>query len=287
MPARGLSSMLARINGELILFDCGEGTQVAIKKSGYGFKNIKAIAFTHYHADHISGLPGLLHAIRESGRTEDLYIFGPPRLTHIINCLRVIVPDLSYKIIYCEEIKKFDLFYNVELSALEVDHSETCYAYCLKLRRAGKFDPEKAKNVPMKAWSRLQKGENYEIDGKIYSPDTVLGPERKGVKLCFCTDSRPTKQMPDFFSQADLLILEGLYGDPALVKKAAARKHMVFTEAAKIAKAAAVKRLWLTHFSPSMPNPKEYIFYARDIFKNTRTGKDLMSITLDFEEDNA
>lgn len=285
---RWLSSMLVRFNGKMILIDCGEGTQIPFKQASWGVRNLEAICFTHYHADHIAGLPGLLLTLGNSGRTEPLVLIGPKGLEHIVKSLTVIAHNLPYQMVFIPvggadfplNLGEFILNYH------EVDHNVNCVAYSVEIPRAGKFDVEKAKsnNVPMKLWNPLQKGNIIEFEGREYSPELVLGEIRVGLKVSYCTDSRPVDTLAQFVQNSDLFICEGMYGDNESMDKAKDKKHMIFQEAANIAKEGNVKELWLTHFSPSMAFPGEYINNARTIFGNTFIGQDLMTKTLYFEE---
>ena len=169
-----------------------------------------------------------------------------------------------------------------------MNHNITCYGYSLEIDRAGKFDVDKAKemNVPMPYWSRLQKGEIIQDEmGMTYTPDMVLGQPRKGIKLTYCTDSRPTREIVDNAREADLFICEGMYGEPDKEKKAKEYKHMTFYEAATMAKEANVRELWLTHYSPSLVRPQDYTKQVQEIFPNTVVPKDRWTTTLLFEEE--
>ncbi|MCL2398832.1 MAG: ribonuclease Z [Defluviitaleaceae bacterium] len=289
LPGRFLTSMLCRINGSMLLVDCGEGTQVTLKKLGWGFKNIDGIAITHFHADHISGLPGLLLAIGNAERTEPLKMFGPPGLARVVKSLRVIVPELPFDIHFTEwSNENTSCFFmpDVELKSVQLHHWIPCFGYSLTMHRRGRFDLERAKqsNIPMAVWSPLQKQDEIIYEGVRYTGDMVLGSSRKGLMIGYCTDTRPVQHLPQFMFGADLLICEGLYGDESKQEKATAHKHMSFREAATIAKEAKVKELWLTHFSPAMPDPHNYIHEATKIFSNTIVGRDRMTKTLIFEE---
>ena len=143
----------------------------------------------------------------------------------------------------------------------------------------------KANEIPLKYWNPLQKGESIEAGGKVYTPDMVLGPARKGLKVTNCTDSRPTVSMEEHAKESDLLICEGMYGEPEKDAKAREYKHMTMKEAAKLAKKAQVKEMWLTHFSPSLVHPEEYMDGVREIFPNSYVGKDGKSVDLLFEEE--
>ena len=289
LPGRFLTSCITRFNGSGLLIDCGEGTQVALRKRGLSCHDIDVIAFTHYHGDHISGLPGLLLSIGNSERTEPVTLVGPPGLERVVNALRIIAPELPFELRFIEfqePVVSLDL-YGYRLEAFKARHNVTCYGYSQIISRAGKFDPEKAakNNVPMRCWSRLQKGETVLYEGKTYTQDMILGPERKGLKLTYCTDSRPTKLIVGKATGADLFICEGMYGEKGSEAKAKEHSHMTFAEAATIAQKAEVKELWLTHYSPSLVRPEDFVDTAREIFPNAHTCKDGKTVTLHFEEE--
>jgi ribonuclease Z len=286
---RWLSSMLLRFNGKMILIDCGEGTQIPFRQAGWGVRNLEAICFTHYHADHIAGLPGLLLTLGNSGRIEPLVLIGPKGLEYIVKSLTVIAHNLPFQIVFvpiCENDFPFYLG-DFVIKYHEVDHNVNCTAYSVEILRSGKFDVEKAKanNVPLKLWNQLQKGKTAEHDGVLYTNDMVLGKQRRGLKVSYCTDSRPVDTLAEFAMNSDLFVCEGMYGDDELMIKAQDKKHMTFREAANIAKNAKVKELWLTHFSPSMTFPREYLNNAKKVFENTFIGQDLMIKTLFFDEE--
>ena len=147
MPGRFLTSLAARLNGRMMLIDCGEGTQVTMKMQGWGFKNIDAICFTHFHADHISGLPGLLLTIGNAGRTEPLKLVGPQGLTYIVEGLRRIAPELPFPLELIELGKDTPnplRLGEFEVSFCQADHMVRCYAYRIDVKRRGKFDPKKS-----------------------------------------------------------------------------------------------------------------------------------------------
>ncbi len=289
LPYRHLTSLLARYNGSSILIDCGEGTQVTIKEKGWSVKPIDVICFTHYHADHISGLPGLLLTLGNAERKEPILMIGPRGLEKVVNSLRVIAPELPFEIQFMELSENSHVIpvKGYEIQAFRVKHNVNCYGYNIVIKRAGKFDVEKAKQngVPLPCWNRLQKGETVMLDGITYTPDMVLGCQRKGIKLTYCTDSRPVSNISEHAKDADLFICEGMYGEEEKLKKAKEYKHMTFYEAANLAKEAGAKELWLTHYSPSLVRPEPFMDKVRKIFPNAKAGKDRKSCTLVFEEE--
>ena len=290
LPQRALTSLMVRYNGTSVLIDCGEGTQIAVKKCGWSFKPIDVICFTHFHADHISGLPGLLLTMGNAERTEPLLLIGPKRLQKVVNALRTIAPELPFPIEFHElqEAEEEFRHHGLTIRAFRVNHNVTCYGYSIELGRAGKFDIEKAKEnqVPMPCWSPLQKQAVYEYEGVIYQQDMVLGEPRKGLKLTYCTDSRPTDSIVRNAMDSDLFICEGMYGEDGKEEKAREYKHMTMYEAAELARKANVNELWLTHYSPSLVYPEQFETKVRKIFPNTMISRDGRCCNLKFEEDS-
>ena len=287
LPYRWLTALMARFNGSSLLIDCGEGTQIAIKEKGWSFKPIDVICFTHYHGDHISGLPGLLLTMGNADRRAPLTLIGPKGLERVVNALRVIAPELPFPIVY-KEIEGAEQTFELNgyrLKAFRVNHNVLCYGYTMEIDRAGKFDVERAKaqGIPQQYWKHLQKGETVEMENGVLTPDMVLGPPRKGIKLTYTTDTRPTNSIRENAKGSDLFICEGMYGEKEKTAKAREYKHMTFYEAAQLAKEAEVKEMWLTHYSPSLTKPEEYMDVVRSIFPAAKAGKDKMSVELAFE----
>ena len=276
LPRRWLTALMCRYNGSNILIDCGEGTQVAIKQKGWSFKPIDVICITHFHADHISGLPGLLLTMGNAERTEPL-------------TLRMIAQELPFEINFIElsgDRQIIDIG-EYKINAFKVKHNVTCFGYSIEIDRKGRFNPEKAKelNLPVKCWGLLQKGETIIYEDKKYTPDMVMGERRKGLKVTYTTDTRPVQAIVEAATGADLFICEGMYGEPDKEAKAREYKHMTFKEAATIAKEANPNEMWLTHYSPSLVKPQLYMDTVTKIFPNAKAGKDGMSVDLKFEEE--
>ena len=294
LPYRYLTSLMVRYNGKGILVDCGEGTQVALRRRGWSPKPIDVMLFTHFHADHISGLPGMLLTMGNAERTEPVLMVGPKGLARIVNSLRVIAPEIPFEIQFLELSEREQEIAlpgeaDFHIHAFRVNHNVTCYGYAFSLDRAGRFDAARAKeqNIPVRLWSRLQKGETIETEDGVFTPDMVLGPPRKGLKLVYTTDTRPCDNIVKYAAGADLLICEGMYGEPDKIAKAREHKHMTFVEAAAIAKKAAPAQMWLTHYSPSLNRPEEFMPDVRKIFPQSYPGKDGKTITLTFDNENA
>ncbi len=290
MPHRWLTSMMARCEGINLLIDCGEGTQIAMKEKGWSPKPIDIICFTHYHADHISGLPGLLLSMGNAEKTTPLILAGPKGLQKVVSALRIIAPELPFEIKYKELTEDREEFSSgpYVIDAYKVNHNIPCYGYAITIPRKGEFskDRAQAQNIPLKFWNKLQHGETQTDPdtGITYTPDMVMGKERRGIKVSYCTDSRPVPVIAEYAKDADLMICEGMYGEEDKEAKARGYKHMTMQEAAALAVKAQPKEMWFTHYSPSMTNPKPYMDEISKIFPRAKAAKDGWSIDLGYEE---
>ena len=295
---RYLTSCLIKYNGSNILIDCGEATQLALRNAGESSKDIDVICITHFHADHIGGLAGLLLLMGNQGKTSLLTIIGPKGTKHVVEHLRVIAPVLPYDINYVElndsyknEYKLCDItrdpkLRDLKIKAFKVNHKVVCYGYTIELDRLPKFDVQKAESlgISKKLWGRLQRGENVQYRDEVYTPDMVMGEPRKGLKVTYVTDTRPCDIIVEKALGSDLFICEAMYGDNDKKADAVDKKHLLMSETVKLARLACVNELWLTHFSPSMMNPKEYLNEARKTFSNTFIPKDGQHKELRFED---
>lgn len=289
IPERALSSLYVRVNGRSLLIDCGEGTQVGIRRLGWGFRCLDGMLLTHYHGDHCTGLAGLLLSLEKAGRDEPFHIWGPKGLKRVVEGLCVIVPPLSFAVLLHElppEGGEFELI-GLKIRAFPVDHGGIpCFGYRMTLKRNAAFDPEKAKalGVPLGDWKRLQQGETVRAGMKRIRPADVTGAERRGITLVFSTDTRPCETLEKNCEDADLLILEGMYGSEEKTPQALKNHHMLFTEAAETARKAKAGGLLLTHFSTSMEDPEEYLPAARTIFEKTWAAKDGETVVMRYPE---
>ena len=290
LPYRALTSLMLRYNGSSLLVDCGEATQISVRRRGWSFNPIDVILITHFHADHISGLPGMLLAMGNADRTEPVTIVGPKGIEHVVRSLLVIAPRLPFEVKCVElDINKDEEvleLIGLRVKAFKVNHNMLCYGYSFELDRAGKFDADAAKSLrlPVQLWGKLQNGETVEFEGSTFTSDMVMGPPRKGLKITYTTDTRPTEKIVEEATGADIFICEGMYGDgeEESLKKAKDKKHMTMQEAAEIAKKAQPKEMWLTHYSPSVIKPEQYSESIKEIFSRAVISKDRRTKELKF-----
>ncbi len=287
LPERFLTSLLCRHKGRMFLIDCGEATQITMKINGWGFKKIDVLCFTHYHADHISGLPGLLLTIGNSGRIDPLHLIGPTGLKEVVSGLLVIAKELPFKLVFHEidEENGSINFGEICINYFKVKHKVECYGYNILLNRVGKFNVEKAVNnkVPKQIWGSLQKSEEFQFENVTYYQHQVLDESRKGLKVTYVTDSLPCSAIAKNADNSDLFICEGMYGDDDQREKTHEKFHMVFSDAISLAKQSKSKELWLTHFSPALDAPLEFEEYLKNSFENGEIGFDRKQKTFYFE----
>lgn len=287
LPDRHLSSIQFRVGADLHLIDCGEGTQVAMRRHGWGFKRLQSIMLTHFHADHVAGLPGLMHTLAHADKTDPLTIVGPPGTYQIVSGLFVIVGRLPFEV-YIQELSdrgQTDLEGGIHVTAVEGKHRGTVLTYRFDVDRAPAFLPEAAirLGVPQQQWSLLQRGIAVDMDGRQIQPDEVLSGPRDGVSFGIATDTRPVEAVRDLMQGVDLLIAEGTYGDDADYAKAVERGHMTFRESAMLARDANVGALWLTHFGAGMSEPASYKSNATGVFARTELGFGGLMGTISFD----
>ena len=289
LPGRALSSMYVRVNGRAMLVDCGEGTQVGIRRLGWGFRCLEGILLTHFHGDHCTGLAGLLLSLEKAGKTDPIDIYGPAGLKRVVEGLCIIVPKLSYEVRLHEfqpAGAPFEMI-GMNIRSFPVDHGVNCYGYRMELPRKGAFDPEKAKalKVSVSDWKKLQNGENVRVGLKKVKPEDVMGEDRKGISFVFSTDTRPCETLKKYASGTDLAILEGMYAEEEKYSLAVKNHHMLFREAAETARDAGTGKLVLTHFSTSLEIPEEWLHSIGTIFPDPVAGQDGMILTLRYPRD--
>jgi ribonuclease Z len=283
LPNRHLTSVLLRREGELFLFDGGEGTQVSLRRLNLRWKKISVIFVSHTHADHVTGIPGLLMLSSQVDRDDPLYIIGPPRIAEYIETSRrVLDMYINYEIVV-KEITEPGIVYEGEdfhVRAFPLRHTKPCYGYTLEEeKRPGEFHPEKAEalGVPRgPLWSRLQSGEAVEAaDGRVVRPEEVLGRPRSGRKFSFVTDTLAFPNIAAEVAGSDLFVCEGMF-EKELAESAREKKHMTAEQAARLALTAQVKRLALIHYSPRYTeyNLKQLLKEAQAIFPQTELSRD-------------
>jgi ribonuclease Z len=284
LPDRWLASALIRFGSHLVLFDCGEGTQISLRELGWGIKAIDLILVSHVHGDHVTGIPGLLLTQASSGRTEPVSIVGPPGLEAVVNGLRVVAPHLPFEV-RLRELESLEFFALDELrvTCVNAEHHVPCLAYRIDLPRAPRFLPEKARSrgVPQHQWRLLQRGET--VNG--ITPSEVMGPPRRGLAIGLVTDTRPTGAIAELVSGVDLLVCEATFGSDDDQPRAVERTHMTFREAAMLARQAGAGRLVLTHFSPAVTEPEAFLGNAAEAFPETVVGRDHLTVSLRFPPD--
>lgn len=279
---RNHSAISLKAFGEIMLFDCGEGTQLQMSKAKISPMKISKIFLTHYHGDHILGLPGIIQSMAFRGRKEPLHIFGPKGLLPLIDNVRNFgYYSLTFEI-YMHEVEEGIIIEeeNYKISCCPMEHSVLNLAYKIEEKRKPKFIRKKAIDLGIKPgpdFGRLQQGIPIELDGKTIMPEEVLGGERKGRIIVYSGDTHPCKQMIKFAKDADILIhestFEGKYND-----KAREAYHSTSIQAAQIAKKANIKKLLLTHVSTRYKKSDLLTAEAKEIFENSIVAEDFMQI---------
>ncbi|MFW6075423.1 MAG: ribonuclease Z [Chloroflexota bacterium] len=287
LPDRPLSALVARIEGRSYLFDCGEGTQVNWRVSDVSFRSLGTILFSHMHADHVAGLPGVLFQIAFSGRTDPVTIYGPRGTVRVIEALLTIVGKLPFdlEVIEVSAEASIELTDDLTLHTMELSHRVPALGFRLDHRRAPRFHPDRARalGIPQSLWSELQAGR--ETGG--FNPADVLGPPRPGLSLAFITDTRLVDGIVDFVRDSNLLVSECTYVDDEDIDRALERGHLTMRQATSIGRDANVGELWLTHFSPKVERPEDYEEQARRMFARTRIGYPGLGTTLRFRDDDS
>ena len=295
LPDRALTAAVAECGGHSLLLDCGEGTQTAARRAGVNLMKLDAICLTHYHGDHIFGLPGLLQTLGCQGRTRPLTLYGPKGLGEVWAALRVLTGPLPYPV--CPEVldataalwARFGGWpQGAKLTPVPTRHRVTSQGYRLDLPRAGRFSPEKARalGVPVQQWKMLQQGQSVALaDGSIAAPESVLGPARQGLSFLFSGDTAPCAALEQAAAGVDLLLCDATYALPEQAAQAKQYGHSTFGQSAALAAKAGAKRLWLVHYSPMITDPEEELAQAQSLFPGAECGFDGKSIALQYEEE--
>ncbi len=293
LPYRHLTSVLLRRDGDLFLFDGGEGTQVSLRRLNLKWKKINAIFISHTHADHVTGLPGILMLSAQVDRTEPLYIYGPPKIAEYIETSRKVLDMYINYPIVVKEITFPCIVHKGEdfvVRCFPLDHTKTCVGYTLEENdRPGVFNPEKAAELGLPAgplWGKLQKGFDVtNSSGVTIHPSDVMGEKRKGRKFSFVTDTLYKESIAREVYNSDLLICEGMFED-ALLDQAKEKKHMTAKQAAQIARDSCSKRMAMIHYSPRYTDREleKLLLEAQQIYPNTELTKDRMHFVLPYEE---
>ncbi|MCX8207471.1 MAG: ribonuclease Z [Methanothrix sp.] len=290
-PERSLPAILVNREGDLILFDCGEGTQRQMMIARTGMMRLSHIFLTHLHADHILGIPGLLETMAFQGRKDPLVIAGPPRTARMVSILNGLGCCAREFEVRALELRPGDAvrMNGYTVKAIATQHSVPSLGYMLlEDMRPGRFNRERAieLGVPVgPMFGRLQRGESVEIDGRVVRPEDVLGAPRPGRKVVYSGDTRPTREIEDASRNADLLIHDGALADDML-DWAVETKHTTAGEAAALAARAGVRRLVLTHISSRYSEDTAPLLNdARKVFPETLIASDLMRLDVPLRDE--
>lgn len=294
---RALSCAALTCCGRTLLFDCGDGTQAVLHRLHISLLSIDVICLTHFHGDHVFGLPGLLQTMALHSRTRPVTLVIPQEDEVILPALMTLSQPLPFplRILVLPEagLPLRMLIPGVRadavLSPIPTRHTLPSCGYRFDLRRSGRFLPDRARalGVPQRLWGTLQRGETVTLDGRTVAPEEVTGAPRRGLCVVFTGDTRPCDALREAAQDADLLIMDATYATDAQEPLAARYGHSTFTQAARLAAGAHVRRLWLTHFSGMIDDPQSHLPAAQAIFPAACCGTDGMTLSLSFEQDAA
>ena len=282
---RALSCICLEKNGEILMFDAGEGAQISYIKSGLGWNKKMKIFVTHLHGDHCIGILGLLQTMTLQNRTEPMEIYGPDGIEEFIAAnIKVLTFGLSFPVMITailEECVVDEKTYTVH--ACEAEHSIPAFSFVFQEKdKPGRFYPDKAKEIGVpegELWRKLQTGHEVKVGNKTVKPSEVLGEKRPGKKIGISGDTRPTKKLEEFFKNCDYLVFDSTFKDD-LKDKAIETFHTTAIEAAQLAKNANVLNLILTHFSARYKDNIELVEEAKKIHGSVIAAKDLLEIKL-------
>jgi len=288
LPGRGLSSLAVRCDptGELLLFDCGEATQVQFRRADLSWNRVSRIFLSHTHADHVTGLPGLLMLMSQCEREAELEIYGPAPTVEYLRSMSILQPHLGYPIT-AYEIDSPGVLVEGEgytVSCEAGHHRRPCYGFRVQgAERPGQFDADAAGRLgipdgPERAM--LVAGQPVRLpDGTMVEPERVVGPTRPGPSVVYITDTVPVVELVELARECTLLVCEGLYG-PGHDEGAAEKMHMTIAEAAQLATEAKARMLRTVHISQRYTDDDlpELDTYLRDLFAEGAVGRDLERI---------
>ena len=282
LPDRGLTGMWAEHNGRALLIDCGEGMQVSLAKISRSLAKLDVLLITHFHADHIAGLPGLLLSAGNFGKTSPLKIYAPKGAREIIRSICCICGGLPFPLEICETNGGSFIWEDISIASMSVRHRVPTLCYSMTERRKPVFSPEKAKaaGVPVELWKTLHSGQNVETEGRLITPEMVTDGEREPLKVTYITDTLYFDGLVQFAGDSDLLISEGMYGSEDYRESMLEKRHMLFSDSAQIARLSGSKELWLTHYSPALNDPMEFEKQVKALFENTVISRDGMHKTI-------
>jgi ribonuclease Z len=285
-PRRSLPSVALQREGDLLLFDCGEGTQIQLIRAALSPGKLVAIFLTHLHGDHVTGLPGLLMTMMHYSREKSLSVLGPPGTKEYLAMIRKCLGFNPHYAIEVRELCEGQVYAGdgFSVNAVTVDHKPLTFGFSLEEEfRAGRFFPEKAeeRGVPEGPFfGRLQRGETVVLpNGTVVTPAMVMGPPRKGRKVVYVTDTRPCSRVVDFAREADLLIHEGMFASD-MEEEAGIKGHSTVEQAAKTARDAQVAKFVITHLSSRYRQINQLLEEARKVFPQAIIGRDLMEFTI-------
>lgn len=285
LPHRALTSLALTAAGRSLLIDCGEGTQTAARRWGVSLYKVDAILLTHYHGDHIFGLPGLWQTMAALGRTEPVLMAGPPGLSAVVRAFLTVAGPLPFTLRLAEDASRAGPLpvLGGTVTAFPLRHRAPCCGYAFTLPRAGRFDPDRARalGIPLRLWRQLQAGQEAED----FLPRQVLGPPRRGLRVVYATDTRPCGDLTDAAREADLLCMDSTYPTDADLDKARLYGHATCAETGRLAAQAGVRRLWLTHYSAAVTDIEPGLAAAQQFFAGAEAGFDGKTLTLNFDPD--
>lgn len=284
LPERALAALAVSVGGGTVLLDCGEGTQTALRRWGVSAYRLHTVLLTHYHGDHILGLPGLLQTLSSLGRTAPLTVVGPAGLEAVAAPMAALAGPLPFAVHWRQAGQEAFAAGPLTVTPFPLEHRVPCCGYALTLPRAGRFDPGRARaaGIPVALWSRLQAGQT--VEG--FTPDQVLGPPRRGLKVVYATDTRPCPAVTEAAREADLLCMDATYADDADLDKAKLYGHATCRETGALAAEAGVRRLWLTHYSAAVTDLAPGLAAAQRAYPDAVAGTDGMRLELDFDKES-